>query len=489
MPAALRSQRMPALLRNSVRNRLVLLFTTITVAALGFVYLYVVPQLSSSLTAERLERLERQAGEQVASLEEAVGSTLSARRLGALVGRTASQADARLTVLGVREGAVSFVIADSQSDADAVLGSYPPATRAISAGDIRSGVATREGDLVGETAIPVGVAVDPASELPEGPAWVAVFSTPLDDVEDNVALIRRQIIIAGAIAFVAALLAAWFAAGSHAKRLRRLEDAAEEVAGGNFNVPIPIDSDDEVGQLAMSFDGMQRKLARLDSARREFIANASHELRTPIASLGGFVELLDEDDPDPETRAEFVRTMRGQITRLTKLTADLLDLSKLDSDAMRLQAGPFDLAEAAKEVIEEFAPLAEQRGAELAFDGEGAEIPLAQADVGRTMQIMRILIDNAIKHTPKGTKITITPESTATATTISVSDNGPGIPASDADRVFERFFTADSPSGSGLGLAIARELALLMGGELRLRSRRGRTTFTLELPRAAGASA
>lgn len=475
---------MPGLLRNSVRNRLVLLFSTITVGALGFVYLYVVPQLSSSLTAERLERLELQASDQAGQLQEAARTTPTGRRLDALVGRTASEADARLTVLGVRADAAAFVVADSQSDVDAVLGSYPPAASAISSGQIRSGVASRDGSLVGETAVPVD-----AGEGPEGPAWVAVFSTPLEDVEDNVALIRRQIIIAGAIALVAALLAAWFAASAHARRLRRLEDAAEQVAGGNFSVPIPIDSADEVGQLAMSLDGMQRKLARLDSARREFIANASHELRTPIASLGGFIELLDEEDPDPEARQEFIKTMRGQIVRLTKLTADLLDLSKLDADAMRLNAGPIDLPELAREVAAEFAPLADQHGCELASAPGRDRRPLAQADLGRTMQIMRILVDNAIKHTPEATKITITPDSTATAATISVSDDGPGIPAHAADRVFDRFYTADSASGSGLGLAIARELALLMGGELQLHSRRGRTVFTLSLPRGAGAAA
>jgi signal transduction histidine kinase len=475
---------MPALLRDSVRNRLVLLFTSITVAALGFVYLYVVPQLSSSLTAERLERLEQQAGEQSPDLVAAVRVNPSESRLTSLVGRTASRADARLTVLGVREGVARFVIADSQSDADAVLGSYAPAASAIDSGEVRSGVATRDGDLIGETAVPLEAGGDP-----EDPVWVAVFSTPLEDVSDNVALIRRQIIIAGVIAFVAALLAAWFAASSHAKRLRRLEDAAELVAGGNFNVPIPIESNDEVGQLAMSFDQMQGRLARLDSARREFIANASHELRTPIASLGGFVELLDEDDPDPEARAEFVRTMRGQIDRLTKLTADLLDLSKLDADALQLKHERIDLGEVADAAALEFTPLAEQRGSTVEFVAKAGEEPLAQADLGRTMQIMRILVDNAIKHTPKGTSITITAESTATEATISVSDDGPGITPAAAERVFERFFTADSASGSGLGLAIARELALLMGGELRLASRSGRTTFTLELPRAAEATA
>ena len=97
----------------------------------------------------------------------------------------------------------------------------------------------------------------------------------------------------------------------------------------------------------MTFNEMQKRLARLDSARKEFIANASHELRTPIFSLCGFVELLEDDEPDPEVRAEFVHTMREQIDRLTKLTVDLLDLSKLDADAMEIRREPVDLGEVA----------------------------------------------------------------------------------------------------------------------------------------------
>jgi len=313
---------------------------------------------------------------------------------------------------------------------------------------------------------------------------VAVYSTPLAGVEDNVALIRRQILIAGGIGLTVALLAAWYAAGSHARRLRRLEGAAEEVADGNFSVPIPIDSGDEVGQLATTFDGMQTKLARLDSARREFIANASHELRTPVASLGGFLELLEDEDPDPEARAEFLRTMRGQVDRLSKLTTDLLDLSKLDADALGLSDEGVDLIAVAGEAVQEFEPLASQAGSHLRLGRSRGGKPLAQADHGRTMQIMRILVDNAIKHTPEGTTITIESETGPGRATISVSDDGPGIDAVSRERVFDRFHTNDPAGGSGLGLAIARELARLMGGELTLSSAPGRTTFSLALPAA-----
>ena len=184
-----------------------------------------------------------------------------------------------------------------------------------------------------------------------------MLSTPLGDVDDNVALIRRQILIAGDDRAAGARSAAgWSRPRAHAQRLRRLEAAAEQVAEGDFSTPIPDEGSDEVGQLASALNEMQQRLARLDSARREFIANASHELRTPIFSLGGFVELLDEDEPDPAPRAEFVRTMREQVDRLTKLTADLLDLSKLDADALEVNAEPVDLGELARRVAEEFWP-------------------------------------------------------------------------------------------------------------------------------------
>jgi len=464
---------LPRLPLNSVRNRLVLLFFAITSAAIGFVYLYVVPQLNSSLTAERLTRLEQRAIELTPRIERELELGQRERDLRAAIQRVAADADARVTVLGVRDGRPAFVISDSELEVDSLAPEYRPAVGAVASGEVRSGVETVRGRPIGQTAVPIS--------LDAQPVWVAVLSTPLEDVEDNVGLIRRQILISGGIALLAALLAGWLAARAHSERLRRLERAAELVADGNFNVPIPIGSDDEVGQLARSFDEMQRRLAQLDSARREFIANASHELRTPITSLGGFLELLEEDDSDPEVRREFIKTMRGQIDRLTKLTADLLDLSKLDSDAIQLSVEPTDLVALAHEVAREFAPVAAERGASIEVPPVGPDNPLVHADPGRALQILRILLDNAIKHTPPGTRILLSADLENTMGRIAVTDSGTGIDPVDRGRVFERFYT-HGPSGSGLGLAIGRELARLMDGELELSSRRGRTSFTLSLP-------
>jgi signal transduction histidine kinase len=460
----------------SVRTRLLLLFFAITTAAVGFVYLYVVPQLSSSLTAEKLNSLEQVGTEESQRIAAAMENGDSQARLRRLIRSVAQRSGARVTVLGLRPGAAgpepAFVVGDSDFERTATLPQYPAAAQAAASGGVSTAIERVSGRRIGETAI--------AQSLDGEPRWVTVLSTPLDDVDDNVALITRQIVIAGAIAILLALAAGWFAARAHSKRLRRLEAAADKVAEGDLETPIPVDSSDEVGQLARSLNEMRTRLRRLDSARKEFIANASHELRTPIFSLGGFVELLEDEDPDPASRKEFVHTMRGQVDRLTKLTTDLLDLSKLDADAIEIRARPFDLAGLAARVAAEFGPAAEAR--EAVLESEGPSRVIAYADPDRSGQVLRILLDNALTHTPMGTRITLATEISDKAAVLRVRDDGPGIDAHDRDRVFERFYTGDELGGSGLGLAIARELATRMGGDLGVSSRRGRTEFELQLP-------
>jgi len=463
-------------MRLSLRNRLLLLFFAITAAAIGVVYLYVVPQLRSNLTAEKLSRLQARAAALEPGLARAARRGESGPELRRLVAQLARSADARLTVLAIRPGpgdaGPAFVLADSEAEATAVLPSYPVAEVTAETGRPASAVETVAGGRSGQSAIPV-------PELPD-PVWVAVFSVPLADVEDNVGLIQRQILIAGAIALAAALLAGYWASRAISRRLRRLEDAAKQVAGGDFSHPIPVDSSDELGELAGTFNEMQRRLARLDSARKEFIANASHELRTPIFSLGGFVELLDEEDPDPAAREEFVRTMRGQIERLKKLTTDLLDLSRLDADAMEIRAERLDLAALARSVVAEFKPAAERHESEVMLR-EGESGALALGDPDRAAQIIRILLDNALTHTPEGTTVTVTTLREDRDALLIVGDEGRGISTRAAGRVFDRFYTGEEGTGSGLGLAIARELAVRMDGRLEVRSERGFTAFTLAL--------
>jgi signal transduction histidine kinase len=462
----------------SVRNRLLLLFFVITTAAVVFVYLYVVPQLDSSLTAEKLRNLEQTGDDGARRIDRVMRSSPSQEELRRVIASVAERSEAdRVTVLGVGSGpsgpAPEFVVGDSELEREAIVPSYPGAAGAAASGQVTSSVERVNGRRIGETSIP--------GFVKGHPRWVTVLSVDLSDVEESVAVVRRQILIAGAIAIALALAAGWFAARAHSRRLRRLEAAAVSVAEGNFRTQIPVDSSDEVGQLALSFNEMQRRLARLDSARKEFIANASHELRTPIFSLGGFIELLSESDLEEAVRQDFLGEMRGQVERMTRLATDLLDLSRLDAGQLEVERVPVDLGACARVVGEEFRALAEAGGHELLVEDGPAE---ALADEQRVQQIARILVENALRHTPGGTRIDIGSGETDGRAFLTVRDTGPGVPAEDREHVFERFYRAGGgkASGSGLGLAIASELAQRMEGTIEVRSDPGETVFTLLLP-------
>jgi signal transduction histidine kinase len=293
--------------------------------------------------------------------------------------------------------------------------------------------------------------------------------------------VADSILIGGLIALLLSLGIGFYFAKLVAARVKRLDEAARKVAAGDFATQIPVDYSGQLGQLARTFNEMQRRLAELDNARKQFIANASHELRTPIFSLGGFVELLEEEEPSPQERAEFVREMRQQIERLTKLTTDLLNLSQLDAGGVELDPADVDLSSLAREVAREFGPWADRRGSRLELRTPNRPV-IAFADPERVRQIIRILLDNALTHTPEGASVTVTTYSVNRRAELTVSDDGTGIPQRAQKRLFERFFTADSAGGSGLGLAIASEVAQRMGGSVAISSSRRYTAFTLDLP-------
>ncbi len=318
-------------------------------------------------------------------------------------------------------------------------------------------------------------------------AVIYIYTVTIAGGASGLGAVKLEIVVGGLIATAIATILGVYYAQMAASNVRQLQEAARKVADGNFETTIPVASAGQLAPLARTFNEMQRRLAELDSARKQFIANASHELRTPIFSLGGFVELLEDEDPSPEERAEFVRTMRQQIERLTKLTADLLDLSQLDAGAVVMHPRSVDLSGLAREVTREFGPRAELRGSRLELrTPERAAVALGDPD--RVRQIIRILLDNALTHTPEGTKVTVTTYSANRRAELTVSDEGSGIPQRVQGRIFERFYTADSAGGSGLGLAIASELAQRMKGAITISSSRRYTAFTLDLPLARDAT-
>jgi two-component system OmpR family sensor kinase len=311
---------------------------------------------------------------------------------------------------------------------------------------------------------------------------VVIAQAPLRDVQEQVSAVERRLVFGGALAFGVALLAGALAAEPLARRLARLQAAADRIARGSFAEPIVDRKGDEIGELARSLDEMRQRLDALERARAAFIANASHELRTPLTALGGYLELLTEGGLTEDERSEFLDTMGEQVQRLTKLATDLLDLSRLDAGGFTVAHDEIELGELAADAAREMQVLAARRGsAVVAQPGEPA---LARGDEGRVLQVLRVLLDNAVRHTPAGSTVTLRTETTPWGASVVVSDDGPGIPPELLERVFDRFFRGPGAAarGTGLGLAIARELAERMDGRLLATSTAEGTRFTLELP-------
>jgi signal transduction histidine kinase len=469
-----------------------LLFFSITAGAILVIYFYVVPQLESNLTSQKLDALKRDAATYSGPFQKVMNGDVPKAKLDSLTRRIAEQTDSGVTLLGVpmneldpTRPAPPYVISDSREAKRKVEPSSENVLNAASKRKVETTTTSDSGRRLAQAAKPL---------IYRGkPFWVVVFSEPLDDVAANVALIRRQILIAGAIALVAALISGYYASSALSRRLKRLERAAGEVAAGNFSEPIPVDSEDELGQLARAFNEMQRRLARLDEARKEFIANASHELRTPIFSLGGFVELLEDEEIDEGTRTEFLATMREQVDRLQKLTTELLDLSRLDAGSLELELEPVPLRTLAVQVASEFTAAAARQGStiEVGSAPDGPEVE-AHCDPERVAQILRVLLDNSLTHAGAETTILVNAGRTRPSdgrpeeALLTVADNGPGIDRRDLPHVFDRFHSGNSAQGSGLGLAIARELAERMLGRLEVSSQPGNTVFRLLLPLAPG---
>jgi len=465
----------------SLANRLALVFFLIILGSMAIVYVGVVPNLRSGLVDDRAERLERAARRSAPAIAEAIDSNRSVNRVDRLVREAADDANARVTLLGVNRGsfgAQPFVKSDSNATADIRDLRFPAAAAAIESGrPERATESGRDGRIV-ELAVPLSFRDAESGRRLLGS--VVVYSAPLEDVEANVELVRDRILIAGLLALAAAVLAGFLVAQSLGRRVARLEHVARRVSAGDFSARFESDRDDELGRLAAALDAMQRQLAELDTARRGFIATASHELRTPIFSLGGFLELLEDEELDAETRAGFMAQLRTQVDRLGKLTTDLLDLSRLEAGGMELQTEETDLGLLARMVAGEFAPALAAHGSELELQ-LGDERLEVVCDPERVAQVLRILLDNAIAHTPPGTAVALGTARAAGRVRMTVTDTGGGIPRSELHRVFEPFYTSDGRRGSGLGLAIARELSERMGGELTAESRPGRTAFTLSV--------
>jgi signal transduction histidine kinase len=333
--------------------------------------------------------------------------------------------------------------------------------------------------------------------LPGGGAvtYEIVFSEPFTTREETLTQITSAIIGAGVLALLASLVTGIVAARSLTVPIGRLRRVAAGVAQGQLDeraVPSGVLEIDELGQqfnvMADRLAGTLRMLEADRDRLREFVADVSHELRTPIAALRLYTELQREGEVDDGTREEFLESSMAQISRLEWLSTNLLDLSRIDAGIFPLDIREGDIRDPIQAVVQAFSESAVQRG--VALDSVVPAEPVEMRfDRERIVQLMTNLVGNALKFTPRGGSVSVRIEARAEDIAIAVGDTGPGIPAEELPRIFERFYrgtnTGDArASGSGLGLAIVRSIVEMHEGQIDLASELGHgTLFTITLPR------
>jgi signal transduction histidine kinase len=290
------------------------------------------------------------------------------------------------------------------------------------------------------------------------------------------------ILLAGGIASVAALVLGLLLTESVARPLRAVRDAAQRIGLGELSVRVPLNSDDEVGDLAEAFNQMAADLERNEQQRRTMMADIAHELRTPLAVIRGQVEAL-EDGVFPLNQENLV-PIRDQTLLLARLVDDLRDLALAEAGRLPLECDEMNVADLVQRVVAAFRPQAVAKGITLTV--EGRALPTIWADAQRIEQVLANLLNNAIRHTPEGGRVAIALWAKAGQIGISVQDSGPGLAPEDLPHLFDRFYRADKSRAegrTGLGLSIARRLAQAHGGDISVASATGQgATFTVTLP-------
>lgn len=309
-------------------------------------------------------------------------------------------------------------------------------------------------------------------------------------------IVSRALLAAGLAALPGAL-ASTLLARRLARPVQQVAAASTRIAAGDLTQRVPVEGDDELAELGRSFNAMSSALAEARRREGEFLASVSHELRTPLTAIRGYVEALEEGAVrNAKGRTEALAVIKSETARLERLVRDVMDLARLDAQEFRLEIADADLADVVRAAASAHRAEAAAAGVTIAVDVEGG-LP-CRTDAGRVRQILTNLIENAVRVTPPGGRVSVGGRNAGGEVVLNVADTGPGIPAEHVPHVFERSYLrnvaprGDGASdaddgrpvaGSGLGLAIVRELARALGGRVEVTSTPASgTTFCVTLP-------
>lgn len=298
------------------------------------------------------------------------------------------------------------------------------------------------------------------------------------------------IVQAGLIALALSLILAFALSRWVADPLQKVVAAARNYPAQDAQ-PVEPRGPREVQDLTRAFNSMVARVHASQRSQRDFVANVSHELKTPLTSIQGFAQALLDDTADtPEARKQAAQVIYDEATRIHRMALDLLDLARLESGTADLEMSDVDMRSLLQNVVEKFAPQADKAGVTLRVDVPNG-LPAIVGDGDRLGQAFSNLVDNALKFTPSNGRVLLSAQEAGAEIEVSVADTGSGVPNEALPRLFDRFYQAD-PSraggghhGAGLGLAIAKEIVEAHGGKIGVRSQVGiGTTFTIHLPLA-----
>ena len=300
---------------------------------------------------------------------------------------------------------------------------------------------------------------------------------------------------AGVLGLVLSITLAWLVSRSVARPIQRTAVAAHAIAQGDYDQQLPLSGPAEVQELARSFNQMAQQVEAGRQAQRDFVANVSHDLKTPLTSIQGFSQaILDGTAGDPEGTRRAAKIIHDEAGRMRRMVDDLLLLARMDAGEMRLERRSLDLPQLLASCVARLELRAREAGVSLGLDLPPEGIPPFTGDGDRLLQLFSNLLDNALKHTPAGGRVTVTAAQAEDQIVVAVADTGPGIPMDELSRIFERFYQVDKSRarsqtrGVGLGLAICKELAEAHGGRIMAESVVGvGTRFSVALPTAEAA--
>jgi len=314
-----------------------------------------------------------------------------------------------------------------------------------------------------------------------------LLSTPVTELRNAIVTVEKQLLTVFMATASAALIAALIFALTLTRPVKALTSTIRRMGRGDLSARVKVRASGELKELADSYNAMAEKIENFDRSRSQFVSNASHELKTPLATMKILLEnLIYQPDMPPELRAEFMQDMNHEIDRLTGIITDLLTLTQMDSHDTALKLEEVDLSLLTQDTLHTLHPAAEKAGLHIASDiASGVKLT---ADQTKLTQIVYNLTDNAIKYTPEGGEIRVSLRVHGREAVLTVSDTGIGIPQEDQAHVFDRFYRVDkarsrATGGTGLGLSIVRQLVQLHGGSISLTSAPDQgTTFTVALP-------